>query len=119
MKTFDMKYLNADNAEVLLKNPDRGFRMETYITLGDPVDSYPTSNEDPFERILKLIEKYKEDSPTLCQVYVYLSNYNDKPLDELAFSQMKRFLKFSAITVFVCFFAMLTAQRALRMHLMR
>lgn len=93
MKTYNMKYLNSDNAEVLLKNPDRGFRMETYINLGDPLEAYPTSKEDPYERILALIGKFKEDSPTLCQVYVYLSNYNNKPLDELAFSQMKKFFE--------------------------
>lgn len=45
MKTYNMPYLNADNADVLLKNPDRGLRMETYITLGDPIDAYPTAKE--------------------------------------------------------------------------
>lgn len=77
----------------LLKNPDRGLRMETYITLGDKPDSYPGSGEEPFARAKKMVDKYKPDSPTLCQVYVYLCNYNNKPLDDLAFNQLKRYFK--------------------------
>lgn len=85
--------MNSSNCEPLLKNIDRGLRMETYITLGEKLDSYPLSGEEPYERAKMLFEKYREDSPTLCQVYVYLCNYNEKPLDDLAFSQMKRFFE--------------------------
>lgn len=85
--------MSFDNCEELLKNPDRGLRMETYITLGEPLDSYPLYNEDPYKRAQELIDKYRSDSPTLCQVYVYLCNYNKKPLDSLAFDQMKRFFE--------------------------
>lgn len=86
-------FLNYENCGELLKNPDRGLRMETYITLGEELDSYPKSNEEPFGRAQGLIDKYKSDSPTLCQVYVYLCNYNNRPLDDLAFDQMKRFFE--------------------------
>lgn len=85
--------LDVEDMEKLLLNPDRGLRMETYITLGDPLDSYPYNNEDPFERAIKMIDKYKEDSPTLIQAYVYLSNYSKKPLDELALEQLKRYFE--------------------------
>lgn len=83
--------LNYDNADVLLSNPDRGLRMETYITLGEPLYSYPLNEEDPYEKAENMIEKYKEDSPALCQVYVYLSNYTDKELDSLAFEQLEKY----------------------------
>lgn len=83
----------GDNSEALLNNIDRGLRMETYINLGDPLEAYPLSGEDPYERAQNAINKYKEDSPTLSQVYVYLSNYTDKPLDDLAFSQMEKFFE--------------------------
>lgn len=85
--------MKGDNALSLLKNPDRGLRMELYITLGEELDTYPTYNENPFERAQETIEKFASDSPTLSQVYVYLCNYNDRPLDELAFEQMKRFFE--------------------------
>lgn len=82
--------INSENCGNLLSNPDRGLRMEHYITLGSPVCSYPLDGTDPFERAQTLIEKYKPDSPTLCQLYVYLSNYRRKSLDVVAFEQLKR-----------------------------
>ncbi len=85
--------IGKEDMTELLSNPDRGLRMETYITLGDPLDSYPYKGEDPFERAQQTIEKYKEDSPTLIQAYVYLSNYSKKPLDELALAQLKRYFE--------------------------
>lgn len=83
--------INFDHAACLLKNPNRGLRGETYITLGKELRAYPGEKEDPFERAEKLIEKYNKDSPTVFQVYVYLCNYADRPLDSLAFEQLERF----------------------------
>lgn len=86
--------ITAEQAEELLKNPDRGLRMETYITLGSPLQSYPGDDENPFDRARRMIEKYRSDSPTVCQLYVYLSNYNGRDLDEAAFGQLKEMLEF-------------------------
>lgn len=83
--------MNFENCDALLKNPDRGLRMETYITLGCPLQSYPLDDENPFLRAEHMIHKYESDSPSLCQVYVYLSNYNNKELDSIAFEQLERF----------------------------
>lgn len=85
--------IGKDEMSELLLNPDRGLRMETYITLGDPLRSYPPGTEDPYERAKNMIEKYKSDSPTLCQTYVYLTNYYNKPLDNLALTQLKEFFE--------------------------
>lgn len=82
--------MNSENCSELLKNPDRGLRTEHYITLGTPVCSYPLDGTDPYERAQALIDKYKSDSPTLCQLYVYLSNYRRKSLDDIAFEQLKK-----------------------------
>lgn len=90
-KNFCPRPLCRDEAEVLLQNPDRGLRMETYITLGKDLCSYPGDGEEPFARAKHMFAKYKADSPTLCQVYVYLCGYADAPLDDLAFSQLKAF----------------------------
>lgn len=79
--------------EKLLDNADRGLRMEIYITLGNPLSSYPLRTDDPFETAQALIDKYRSDKPTLSQVYVYLCNYNEKELDGLAFDQLKRFFE--------------------------
>lgn len=88
-----IELMNFDNSSELLSNPDRGLRMETYITLGDPLQSYPLDDTDPFENTKNMFKKYQADKPTLCQVYVYLSNYNNKELDELAFEQLEKFFE--------------------------
>ena len=38
--------MNSENCSALLKNPDRGLRMEHYITLGLPVCSYPLDGKE-------------------------------------------------------------------------
>lgn len=82
--------VNSENCIFLLSNAHRGFRTEHYITLGAPLSSYPLDCQDPFEKAQSIIEKYRDDSPVLCQLYVYLSNYCDKPLDGTAFEQLKK-----------------------------
>lgn len=88
-----MPQVSFDNAGFLLKNPNRGLRGETYITLGENLRAYPSGNEDPFERAERLIKKYEPDSPVIFQVYVYLCDYAAKLLDELAFKQLKSFFE--------------------------
>jgi len=85
--------LSLAQARPLLKNPDRGLRMESYITLGNPLQSYPGSAEDPYEKLRGFIAKYEEESPQLLQLYVYLTQYNKKALDALAFSQLQSMLE--------------------------
>lgn len=85
--------ISAENMPGLLNNPDRGLRMETYITLGDPLYSYPLNAEDPYVRVENMIEKYASDQPVLFQAYVYLTNYADKPLDDTALSQLKKYFE--------------------------
>lgn len=91
---INVKPMCRDNCDALLINPDRGLRMETYITLGKNLRAYPVENEEPFERARNMLTKYKEDSPTLCQLYVYLSDYTRSELDGLAFEQLKKMLEF-------------------------
>ena len=88
-----MPLINSENADFLLKNPNRGLRGETYITLGENLRAYPGESEEPFERAERLIKKYEEDSPTVFQTYVYLCDYSAKLLDELAFEQLKKFFE--------------------------
>lgn len=88
-----MPFINSDNAGFLLKNPNRGLRGETYITLGENIRAYPGENDDPFERAERLIKKYEPDSPTVFQTYVYLCDYSEKLLDDLAFEQLKKFFE--------------------------
>jgi len=89
---FTLPMLALEHARPLLRNPDRGLRMESYITLGVP-ESYPGSMECPYEKMLGFIGKYEEESPVIVQLYVYLARYNEKPLDAAAFEQLGRMLE--------------------------
>lgn len=92
---FVLPMLSAENSQALLQNPDRGLRMESYITLtpkGAP-ESYPGNSQSPYEKMLGFIEKYEEESPTIVQLYIYLSRYNDKPIDDHAFAQLEEMLE--------------------------
>jgi len=90
---FSLPMLTMESARPLLRNPDRGLRMETYITLGETPESYPGNTEDPYEKLLGFLEKYEEESPTVVQLYVYLTRYNEKPLDDAAFAQLQHMLE--------------------------
>lgn len=89
---FSLAMLKPETARPLLRNPDRGLRMETYITLGEKLESYPGNLQDPYEKLLQFIEMYEEESPVVVQLYVYLSRYNSRALDETAFTQLERML---------------------------
>ena len=89
---FCLPMLTLANARPLLGNPDRGLRMEACITLGETPECYPGSAESPYEKLLAAIEKYKEENPTVAQLYVYLTRYDERPLDGAAFGQLERML---------------------------
>ncbi|MCL2301081.1 MAG: DUF4874 domain-containing protein [Firmicutes bacterium] len=92
MSICPLPMLRLADARPLLRNPDRGLRMEAYITLGEPPECYPGSAEDPYEKLLASIAKYEAESPTVAQLYVYLARYSEKPLDSAAFGQLGRML---------------------------
>lgn len=82
--------LTGEHSAELLKNPNRGLRMEVYYTLGSG-HAWPGDTEDGIEFLKKHIDFYQEDSPQAIQVYIYLCEYNKRELDETAFRQMKNY----------------------------
>ena len=84
-----IKMLTGDKSEELLNNIDRGFRLETYFTLGSGVAWPQDKDSNGFAMLEGEIEFYKEDKPVEVQVYIYLNEYNKRPLDDLALNQMK------------------------------
>lgn len=84
--------LTGDNSEELLGNIDRGFRLETYYTLGSG-KAWPDGNEDGYEMLNRELDFYADDKVNEIQVFIYLSEYVTKPLDNLAFSQMKSYFE--------------------------
>lgn len=80
--------ISADREE-FLKNPDRGFRGEVYITLGS-CTSYGGEG-DAYEKLSQELESLKDDNVGILQCYVYLSEYHDRELDEKALQQLKEY----------------------------
>ena len=77
-KDDSIPFLSAENAPV---NPDRGFRGETYVTLGRG-EAYPGSGADPYEYLDECLDRFSDDDIRLMQVYVYLIEYCDGELPE-------------------------------------
>ena len=74
MKTFEFKPLRGRETEILLENPDRGFRMETKMEVSGKEGLF---SYDPYVFLDECLEKYKEDRPLITQHYFYLTNYKE------------------------------------------
>lgn len=85
--------LTGDNSEELLGNIDRGFRLETYYTLGSG-NSWPTDNESGYDMLNNELSYYADDKCNEIQVYIYLNEYNNKPLDTIALNQLKAYFEY-------------------------
>lgn len=76
---------------LLRRNPDRGFRLEAYLRLGSGGSVF-----HPGVTALSYLEgqlqSYQAENCGLIQLYVYLSEYLDRPLDETAFAQLEEYL---------------------------
>lgn len=61
----------------LLKNPDRGFRIETWCNVANLPDDKQRVHEDPADMLKKFVEYYEPESPQLAQVYFYMTGYKN------------------------------------------
>lgn len=77
----------------LLKNQDRGFRGEVYITLGSG-SAFPDSDETAYQCLDNQLSLYEEDMINIVQCYVYLTEYRDKDLDNKALTQLKEYFEY-------------------------
>lgn len=84
--------LEGEGVSVLRQNPDRGWRMETYLTLGSNTVMFH-AGETPLGFLDAQIELYRDTPCALVQVYVYLTEYCKKPLDDTAFAQLQAYLE--------------------------
>jgi hypothetical protein len=81
----------SDNTSILLENPDRGFRMESYLTLGTnisypyrlitPADEEAVPMLDGANASLQLqLQTYEQDKPKIIQQYIYLTLYRNRTI---------------------------------------
>ncbi len=83
--------LEGTEFEILRQNPDRGWRLETYLTLGSNTVMFKPG-ETPLGFLDAQRELYRNTPVSLVQLYVYLTEYCKKPLDEKAFEQLAAYL---------------------------
>lgn len=83
--------LSGAQFDLLRQNPDRGWRLETYLTLGSNTVMFK-ADKTPLGFLDEQRELYREIPCHLVQFYVYLTEYCKKPLDETAFSQFNTYL---------------------------
>lgn len=77
--------------EQLLENPDRGFRGETYITLGAG-EAYPESKDEPFAAFDRELS-FENANIQIMQGYVYLIEYYNQDLPQTALDELKRYFE--------------------------
>ena len=85
--------LTGDDYALLRQNPDRGFRLEAYLRLGSGSAVFHPRFSSPGLYLEKQLVFYREEDCKLVQLYVYLSEYLDRPLDAHAFSQLETYLE--------------------------
>lgn len=83
--------LKGDNID-LTENSDRGFRFEAYLNVANGKGIYQHNGTDALRALESEYQKFKSDHPTLVQVYFYLTDYKEKPLDKQAFEHMERYM---------------------------
>lgn len=91
MKAGKPPALPGSQSEALLGNPDRGLRLEVYLDVGTGHSIFQHADVDALEALRAEAEIYAEEQPTLAQVYFYLTEYWDRPLDAAAFARMEAY----------------------------
>lgn len=82
----------AEEYSALRSNPDRGFRMEVYMMLGSHHAVFGGEDKDALDYLKEQYEFYRGDTFHLAQVYVYLTEYCGRELDDKAFGQLEEYL---------------------------
>lgn len=90
--TVDDSIPRANLVTAATKNQSRGFRGETYITLGR-TEAYPDSGEPYVEKLESELRRLALDGIQVMQVYVYLIEYYNTSLPKSALVQLREYLK--------------------------
>lgn len=87
------KPLSGDRSAELLKNPDRGFRLEAYYNVLKG-NAYPTNGTDARDFLDEMLFDYAEDSPQLSQLFFYITEYYNRDFDDEFFTKMDGFFQY-------------------------
>lgn len=88
---MDFQPLEASQSFMLNYNPDRAWRGEAYVNVGNAMTDGHTPQEDPTSNVRRFAEKYAPYSPQICQVYFYLTAYKNKAeIDDFGMERMQQ-----------------------------
>lgn len=92
-----VKPLPGTKSRELLHNPDRGFRYELMISLHD-AGEYPDNDRSVsfFQLAEQQFDYYEEECPQVAQLYIYMSDYMERDLDDTAINNLCRCFDFLA-----------------------
>lgn len=85
--------LTGDRTKELRGNIDRGFRLETYYTLGSG-EAWPGDGIDGYAYLNDMLAFYSAENVREIQVYIYLKEYYNRDLDQHALDQMKTYFEY-------------------------
>ena len=88
---IEFEPLNADQSFMLNYNPDRAWRGEAYVNVGNAMTDGHSPQEDPTGNVRRFVERYAAYSPQICQVYFYLTAYkNTEQIDDFGMERMQQ-----------------------------
>ncbi|MDF3335697.1 DUF4874 domain-containing protein [Lacticaseibacillus rhamnosus] len=93
MTIIKFKGLSGDQTVRLLDNPDRGFRLESYLDVKTGKGIYQYQDEDGIAAFEQELTYYSSDHAHLVQVYFYLTGYLHADIDRDGFRHMEQFLE--------------------------
>ena len=88
---IELAPMDASMSYMLNFNPDRAWRGEAYVNVGNSMADGHTPQEDPTVNLRRFVTNYAAYNPQLCQVYFYLSAYKNTPeIDDYGMDRMQQ-----------------------------
>lgn len=88
---INVPQLSGDYDTLLADNSDRGLRLELNMDVRTGKSLWGDSNITAAQQLENAMKKYNTDKPQLAQVYLYLTGYKDKSLDDAAIENMNKY----------------------------
>ncbi len=87
---IDFQPITSESDSMLRYNPDRGWRGEAYVNVGNTDDCNQTPQVDPAVNVKRFVNQYSQYPSKICQVYFYMTTYrNTETLPEYAFKRLQ------------------------------
>ena len=89
----DEKPLTEQQNQEMANNTDRGFRLELNLNVKTGKGLWANADKTGIAQMQNAVATFAADNPRLAQVYFYLTDYKNKPLDQTAFDNMDQYFQ--------------------------